>query len=188
LRSVEQSGGQHAAGPDHLDPEQTPVRVQVEERLGVRPGPVDRDLADRAAGRDVRGEPHVGGVVLRVVRDLHGFPQGFRAGRVQASHWSYARLATRANTTTSRTTRTKPLPRLSAVCAPRVPPARLNTAISAASCQSTAPCQANMASAPALVQQLTILAVAEAVTRSRWSRAVSASTRKVPVPGPTSPS
>ncbi|KUN28830.1 hypothetical protein AQJ23_07860 [Streptomyces antibioticus] len=65
--------------------------------------------------------------------------------------------------------------------APSVPPARLNTAISAASCHSTAPCQANIASAPALVQQLTIFAVAEAVTRSRWRTAVRARTRKVPV-------
>src|SRR5689334_14252149 len=48
----------------------------------------------------------------------------------------------------------------------------------AASCQSTVPCQANIARAPAFVQQLTILAVAEAVTRSRWRTAVSARTRE----------
>lgn len=54
-------------------------------------------------------------------------------------HCSKPSLITSADTTVSSTPRTNPLPFLSAIRAPTMLPARLNTAISAASCHSTMP-------------------------------------------------
>lgn len=59
--------------------------------------------------------------------------------RAYAFHWSKASFATSEKTTTSSTPRTNSLPFRSAMRAPSRPPARLNTAMIAASCHMTLP-------------------------------------------------
>ena len=82
----------------------------------------------------------------------------------------------------------KVLPRLMASLAPIHPPAALLTAMGKAIAQIILPLSINRQIEPKFVARLTILALAEACKKSNPIKAMKATTKKLPVPGPMNPS
>ena len=79
-------------------------------------------------------------------------------------------------------------PRLMASFAPIHPPTALLAAMGKAMAQMIFPFSMNKQMEPKLVDRLTILALAEACRKSNPIKAMKATTKKLPVPGPMKPS
>ncbi len=80
------------------------------------------------------------------------------------------------------------LPLTMANLAPSVPPAALQTAMGIAIAYIIRPLLAKNKMEPRLVARLTSFACALAFKKSKPSKVIKASTRKLPAPGPTKPS
>jgi len=81
-----------------------------------------------------------------------------------------------------------PFPLLIANLAPSQPPMALLAAIGRAMAQMILPFRMNRQIEPKFVARLTILALADACKKSNPIKAMKATTKKLPVPGPMNPS